>query len=249
MQHTKATLWAFAAFCLALLLTPWSVPQSSHNCQLPSPCHQHPPPTQSNPGQPRVATRRRRRGGQSEQDDPSERALVEQAIAGDAQAFGTLVERYIGVVKAYLARLGVPQAEQDDLVQEAFTKAWSARAQLRDAEAFPHWLLTITRRCWIDLLRSRHTEERALQHWLRDQLHCPTTPDPSDEEIDLLLRAFDALRPADREILLLRWEGDRSSAELASLLSISPRAAQRRAHRALSRLRETFTRLRQQPRS
>ncbi|MCM8746548.1 sigma-70 family RNA polymerase sigma factor [Thermomicrobium sp. CFH 73360] len=159
------------------------------------------------------------------------------------------MERYTGAVQAYLARLGVPQTEHEDLVQEALTKAWSARAQLREAKAFSHWLLTITRHCWIDWLRSRHAEQRALERWLRDHLRDPRTPDPSDEEVDLLLRAFDTLRPADREILLLRWEGDRSVEELASLLGISPTVAQRRAHRALSRLRETFTRLRHQPRS
>lgn len=247
MRHAKTTLWVFAAFYLALLLTSWSVTESSLDCEPPRSCHQHPPPPQANPCQPRIATKRHRREEQSEQDDLSERALIEQAIAGDSQAFGSLVERYMSTVKAYLTRLGVPQPEHDDLVQDVFTKAWSARAQLRDVEAFSHWLLTITRRCWIDALRSRHAEQRALERWLRDQLRCPGTPDPSDEEVDLLLRAFDALRPADREILLLRWEGDRSIQELASLLGISPTAAQRRAHRALSRLREMFTRLRHQP--
>lgn len=248
MRHAKVTLGVFAAFCLALL-TPSVVPESSPNCQAPRSCHQHPPPTQSSPCQPRIATKRRRREEHSEQDDLSERALIEQAIAGDSQAFGALVERSSGAVKAYLARLGVPQTEHEDLLQEALTKAWSDRAQLREAKAFSHWLLTITRHCWIDWLRSRRAEKRALERWLRDQLRCPRTPDPSDEEVDLLLRAFDTLRPADREILLLRWEGDRSIEELASLLGISPTAAQRRAHRALSRLRKTFTRLRHQPRS
>ncbi len=249
MRHAKVTLWVSAAFCLALLLTASAMLESSHDCQSPRSCRQHPPPTQPSPCQPRIAAKRRRKGEPSEHDDLSERTRIEQAIAGDSQAFGALVERSTGTVKAYLTRLGVPQTEHEDLLQEALTKAWSARAQLREAKAFSHWLLTITRHCWIDWLRSRRAEQRALERWLRDQLRCPRTPDPSDEEVDLLLRAFDTLRPADREILLLRWEGDRSIEELASLLGISPTVAQRRAHRALSRMPKTFTRLRHQPRS
>jgi RNA polymerase sigma-70 factor (ECF subfamily) len=53
-------------------------------------------------------------------------------------------------------------------------------------------------------------------------------------------QALAKLRDRDREILYLRWEAELGFDEIADLLGISPTAAQRRAHRALVRLRQAL---------
>lgn len=62
------------------------------------------------------------------------------------------------------------------------------------------------------------------------------SPDPL-----LLHAALEGLRPSDREVLYLRWELELTTEEIADLLGISAAAAQRRAHRALDRLRRALT--------
>ncbi len=243
MSEVMAVLCRLWYIALATLLIFWCSNVLLCDSQLWPSCSQHSPPTQIMLEPSRTGARRNRREESAGQDEPPHPTLLEQALAGDTQAFGALFEQTRAMLTAYLIRLGAPPSEHDDLVQEVFAKAWAARAQLHHRRAFSSWLLTIARRCWIDLLRSRHVEQRTLQRWLSDYLHDCETVNPLGEDVDLLLRAFDTLRPADREILLLRFGEDLPLQEVASLLGISPAAAQRRAHRALNRLRDTFSRL------
>ncbi len=60
----------------------------------------------------------------------------------DAQ-LTALYERQADLLRTTLARLGVPPEVRDDLLQEAFTRAWAARHQLRDPAALLQWLSRI----------------------------------------------------------------------------------------------------------
>ena len=69
--------------------------------------------------------------------------LVEKAQQGDRQAFDTLVAKYQRKLARLVARLVKDSAEVEDVVQEAFIKAYRALPAFRGESAFYTWLYRI----------------------------------------------------------------------------------------------------------
>src|SRR6188472_2755308 len=68
-------------------------------------------------------------------------ALVQAAAGGDANAFNALYRRHSRRVYAVVWRLsGGDAARAEDLVQEAFIRAWQALPAFRFQSAFSTWL-------------------------------------------------------------------------------------------------------------
>jgi len=68
---------------------------------------------------------------------------VLRARAGDVAAREALFRRHLRPVRQRVLRLLGPDAETDDIVQEAFLRAFEGLARLADPRAFGAWLSTI----------------------------------------------------------------------------------------------------------
>jgi RNA polymerase sigma-70 factor (ECF subfamily) len=90
--------------------------------------------------------------------DSAERITITAALAGDAEAFESVIRTYSR--RVYIVAYAIVQdvAEAEDLVQETFLKAHQMGPRLRDPEKFPAWLLTITRNAARDRLRRRRPQ-------------------------------------------------------------------------------------------
>jgi putative glutamine amidotransferase len=120
----------------------------------------------------------------------------------------------------------------EDLRQEAFARAWASAP--RDAE---HGHL----RAWVYRTASNlaldHLRRRKLRDWVpyTDET-VGSTPD-SDPDARIAAReALDRLTPHERLLLLLRFDGGLSLAEIGGLLAISEDAARKRVSRARAAL-------------
>ena len=112
--------------------------------------------------------------------------LVRLAQAGDAGAFGELVERNRrAVFRAALAAVG-SAAEADDVAQEAFVTAWRKLSGFRGESQFRTWLLSITWRKAID-------RRKSVSRWLK----LAATPSRDDAGEDMF-EVVDRLPSADR---------------------------------------------------
>jgi len=76
-------------------------------------------------------------------DREADQALVERVQAGDKQAFGLLVAKYQRKLTRLVLRLVRDTAEAEDVVQEAFIKAYRALPGFRGDSAFYTWLYRI----------------------------------------------------------------------------------------------------------
>lgn len=76
-------------------------------------------------------------------DREADQALVERVQAGDKRAFGMLVEKYQRKLMRLVSRLVRDPAEAEDVVQEAFIKAYRALPGFRGESAFYTWLYRI----------------------------------------------------------------------------------------------------------
>jgi RNA polymerase sigma-70 factor (ECF subfamily) len=76
-------------------------------------------------------------------DRDIDQQLVERVQRGDKQAYGLLVQKYQRKLGRLLSRFIRDQAEVEDVVQEAFIKAYRALPNFRGDSAFYTWLYRI----------------------------------------------------------------------------------------------------------
>lgn len=164
-----------------------------------------------------------------EQSEASERVLVQRAQAGDRRAFGELVTRHMR--RAYYAALGLVGSHEDalDLSQEAFARAYRARANLDPDLPFYAYLYQIVRRLCFNFLRDSRTRRVRMEEatpWLMNQAGSKAAAaDPArsaerSEICALVQAAIERLSEREREVLVLKeFEGLRYR-EIAELLGI-----------------------------
>ena len=76
-------------------------------------------------------------------DVETDQYLVERTQAGDQHAFELLVTRYQGRLSRLIARFVRDPAEQEEVTQDAFIRAYRALATFRGDSAFYTWLYRI----------------------------------------------------------------------------------------------------------
>ena len=157
--------------------------------------------------------------------------LVRRAQAGDAEAFGELVERNRrAVFRAALAAVG-SAAEADDVSQEAFVTAYRKLSGFRGEAAFRTWLLAIT---WRKAIDRRNSMTRLLRRTVTpgdsgdgapDILDNAPAPGRSQEDelaaaqLQRTLRRLIASLPKKlRDALLLAGSGEYSYEQISGML-------------------------------
>ena len=166
---------------------------------------------------------------------------VARSRDGELDAYAVLVARY--TLRAHRAAwlLGAGE-DADDVVQEAFVKAFRALPKFRAGEPFAPWLLSIVANETKNLLRSRH-RRNALTLRLSAMEPDAATPDtPFDEAVAgerraRLLAAVNALPDRERQALICRYFLDLSEAETAQVLRWPLGSVKSRTSRALGHLR------------
>ena len=87
--------------------------------------------------------------------DPGEKALVERAQRGDADAYDDLVSRYLRRVVSIAWGIVRNAHDAEDLAQEAFVKAYQSLGRFRSDEPFGPWIFRIVTNLSLDVLKHR----------------------------------------------------------------------------------------------
>jgi RNA polymerase sigma-70 factor (ECF subfamily) len=157
--------------------------------------------------------------------------------------FGVWFREHRPTVYRYVRfRLATREAAED-VTSEVFMKALRALERYDPSRASPRtWLLRIARNAVTDHLRS--LRRRSSLHVSLDRVPDLVADVPSpdervlrEERIEVLLNANRELRPADQEILSLRYGAGLNNREIAHALGVSTNAVAVRLHRALARLK------------
>jgi RNA polymerase sigma-70 factor (ECF subfamily) len=171
-------------------------------------------------------------------------ALVAQVRAGDLGAFGDLVTRHTASAHRTAVLLGAGD-DADDVVQEAFVKAYHTITGLRGDASFRSWLLAIVANETRNLHRSRKRRDGlAVRAAAREGTGVgPDTPTESalaDERRAALVRALRGLDERLREVMVFRFLLDLSEAETAQVLGCPTGTVKSRTSRGLAKLRATL---------
>lgn len=136
--------------------------------------------------------------------------------------------------------------DADDVVQEAFVKAYRSLGSFRDGAPFRPWLLRIVANETRNLHRSagrRRRREQQADEYLAVFPALREAADPADHAVtrerqELLRRELLTLPQPQRLVLICRYLLDLDEAETATVLGIATGTVKSRTHRALGRLRQ-----------
>jgi RNA polymerase sigma-70 factor, ECF subfamily len=170
---------------------------------------------------------------------PSDADLLNAFRAGDSRAFEALVRRYQSPVLAIARRFTRDLDDAEDLAQRAFINA-AGRAGGWRGGSFKSWLFRIVVNLAKNHLRDTARFERSEDAHDREM---PAGESDAHERLELadrrrvLREAIARLPRRQREVLLLRIDGDLPFAEIASVLGITEVNAKVNFHHAVQRLK------------
>jgi RNA polymerase sigma-70 factor (ECF subfamily) len=180
--------------------------------------------------------------------------LVNRAREGDAAAFSTLLNRYESKIFRLAMNITQNREDAEDVLQEAFLKAYEHLDQFQGNSRFYTWIVRIAVNQALMKLRKRKTDRsvsldeqidtgedtviREIASWDPD----PEQQFSQDELHTILTEAVDQLAPIYRAVFVLRDVDGLSTEETAEALDLSIPAVKSRLLRARLQLREKLTR-------
>ena len=167
----------------------------------------------------------------------SDAELVQHTLAGDQDAFATLVERYKDAVQNLAYRMLSNITEAEDVTQEVFVRAYTQLATYKPAHKFSTWLLSIASHLAIDQLRRRRflalpLEDVPFLEWVADLGAGPEQSALEGEQQDEIQIYLRRLPSNYRAVIVLRYWYDLSYDEIALALNLTPALVKARLHRA-----------------
>jgi RNA polymerase sigma-70 factor, ECF subfamily len=185
----------------------------------------------------------------------SDATAVERALAGEREAYRVLVERHSQYIYRLAYRMSGNSHDAEEIVQEAFLRAYQKLQQFAGNANFGTWVYRIAANYAIDRLRQRKNEEARREVPARsgegeseiDPLSLVKDSAPSPERlagsVELAAKmkeALDALSPAERTAIVMRhWDGC-GIEEIAAVLKSNSSAAKNTVFRAVQKLREAL---------
>lgn len=169
----------------------------------------------------------------------SDAELLRQYAADHSDsAFSELVGRYIDLVYSTALRMVHDAALAQDVVQSVFIQLAQKAPAIRDANAVPGWLYRVTRCQAANAVRAEQTRQRyEMEAMMQAQLEV----DAAWESIRSGLEdAMASLNPAEQNLVILHFFQNQSWRDVSMALALSEDTVQRRAGRALEKLRTFF---------
>ncbi|MFA6099374.1 MAG: RNA polymerase sigma factor [Patescibacteria group bacterium] len=173
--------------------------------------------------------------------------LVKKYLKGDEHALRLLYERHIPAVYNFIARISPSEIDVDDIVQEAFVKAWKNLKKFNLDLSFRTWLFTIAKNVLLDQIKKK----RPMIFSLSDQDDAfidvedsKPLPDAmldirdSDERVAILLNE---LTPAQRATVVLHVMEDLTFREIGEVLGQPMETVKTRYRRAIASLSKQIT--------
>ena len=185
----------------------------------------------------------------------SDAAAVERTLAGEREAYRVLVERHSAYVYRVAYRMMGNSHDAEEVVQEAFLRAYQKLRQFAGNANFGTWVYRIAANYAIDRLRQKKNEESRREvstrkpesdteadtlSQIRDQAPNPERLAGSAQLATKMQQALQELTPAERTAIVMRhWDGCGID-EIAAVLKSNNSATKNTVFRAVQKLRQAL---------
>jgi len=169
------------------------------------------------------------------------RLLAEVARTGDRAAFGAVFAFFAPRVKSYMMTLGVEAGEAEDLAQETLLRVWRKCGQYDPSKASAStWIYAIARNLRVDAARGDKTGKLPVDDPTLQPAPEPTAEDQSlrAERDERVRAAFDALPPAQRDVMRLHFFEDAPHSAVAAALGVPLGTVKSRLRLAFEKVRK-----------
>lgn len=163
----------------------------------------------------------------SKEDDK----LVSAAVEGDESAYAKLVEKYQKPLFFHIAKMVKDRDHIEDLVQEAFMKAFGNLKSYNTDYAFSTWLYRIATNHSIDYLRKRKLQTLSIDEPVKTregklEIELPDESSHSDRNIirkqrkKIINKSIQALPEKYRQVIEMRHMEEKSYQEISEILGL-----------------------------
>jgi len=159
-------------------------------------------------------------------DGKTDSDLVKDILAGNGESFSTLCRRYYPAMVAVAQAVLADRHLAEDAAQQGFANACGKLSGLTKKHKFGSWLAAICRNAAIDIAR-RHNRIR----YFEDFPTLEAKPETDDRDFSQIKQAIAKLKPADRELIFLRFYNEKSYDQISNVLGISIQAINGRLRR------------------
>ena len=182
-----------------------------------------------------------------------EMALVQAAKKGDVGAFEQLVKKYDRNIFRIAQHITHNREDAEDVLQDAFLKAYTNLGQFQGNSKFYTWLVRIAVNESLMRLRKRRrdntvsldedveTDESSMPRDIPDWAPSPEQLYKQSELNDILSKTIQGLPASFRTVFVLRDVEGLSTEETAEMLNLSVPAVKSRLLRARLQLRERLS--------
>jgi RNA polymerase sigma-70 factor (ECF subfamily) len=182
--------------------------------------------------------------------EKSDAALLASYAQGDVKCLDQLVERYRKQLFSWFLGMTGSRSDAEDLFQDLWVRVIRSADRFKDV-SFRAWMWQIARNLLIDFRRKRKMDfsldevsEDDDQPLLETLVAKGPTPQQEVERTDMALKAMQAVEKlpvVQREVFLMRVQGDLPFHEIAKILNVPLNTALGRMHDATTRLKQMLT--------
>lgn len=182
----------------------------------------------------------------------TDRAAVDEVLAGKHESFRVLVDRHGRKVFGLAYRMTGNEHDADEVVQETFLRCYKRLDSFEARSTFSTWLYRIASNCALDLLAKRkHEKTHIVESDVRDDDANPeertldyASPQPGPERMLLsselrerVVSAMKRLTDVERTAFVLRHFEGRSIGEIGAVLKVREEAVKNTIFRAVKKMR------------
>lgn len=175
--------------------------------------------------------------------------LIKATLAGSQESFGQLVRKYQDRLYNGMVQVTRDPVEAEDVVQEAFIKAFTKLDSFHGKSAFFTWLYRIAYNVAISRMRKKKPTVSLGGRDESNQLQLPGDGPAPDAEIQTeeqaaqLMQALGYLSEEHRAILVLREMEEMDYEAISEILDLPIGTVRSRLHRARSQLKEQLEKI------
>ena len=165
-----------------------------------------------------------------------EKELIARILDGHAEDFGYFLERYSQEAFAIVVRLVPQQEDAEELVQDAFVRAFNRLETFEGRSSFSTWICRIAYTTAVSWLRKRRMKYLSIDD--QPQLTDAEVDEAFDDEsrIEELRCAITLLKPDEQTLITLYYYDNRPLNDIAYILDVEPNVLATRLHRIRRKL-------------
>lgn len=177
---------------------------------------------------------------------PNDEELFQRFADGDNLAFDELIRRRFSELSCYAQRLGLNEADAEDIVQEVCCKLFRQRNSLKLRVKVRTYLYTLTRNASIDMFRkgkvrvnwkNKMMEDAASRKDARQEVYDPE----QEEKLESATSALALLPDEQKQAVVLVVLQGMDYSDAAEILQVAKGTVKSRVHYALKKIRKAVS--------